>query len=150
MNSIIYCRDWCHGFYWCQYIFNQGKASFINGQENLSNSAQRNPPDGIDLGNCALLSFISADIFLMKTFLDFAFCSVLRNKSWDNSLFLKFSWFIHNVNPVSFYATDLRLYCWLFPVFLRLLLSLERTLVFFYCWNKRALTAIFSYTICIF
>ena len=44
-----------------------------------------NPPDLIILDNCALLSFISVDIFLAKTFRTLVFCHVVNNSLCDNS-----------------------------------------------------------------
>ena len=46
-----------------------GTATFISGTAHLSYNAPRNPSDGMIIDNYAILSFITVDILLAKTFI---------------------------------------------------------------------------------
>ena len=59
--------------------------TFINGPTNLPSKAPRNHSDITILVKWDLLSFISVDILLPKTFLVSIFCLVVINNSRDNS-----------------------------------------------------------------
>ena len=58
-------------------FFTKGIATFINEPANLLNNDPKSPPDGIILEICALESFKSVYILLLKAFLNFVFCLVV-------------------------------------------------------------------------
>ena len=58
-------------------FFVKGTATFINGPTNLLNNDPKKYPDLIILLICALKSFISADVLLLKDFLALFFVSFL-------------------------------------------------------------------------
>ena len=69
---------------------------FNNGPSNLP----KNPPDWIILLICALESFISVDVLLLKAFLIFVFSLVVNNNSYGKLLPLNISKLILKVVPV--------------------------------------------------
>ena len=62
-------------------FFAKGIATFINGPANLLNKDPKNLPGLIILVICALESFKSVDILLLKAFLSFVYCLVVNNNS---------------------------------------------------------------------
>ena len=72
----------------------------------LPNQEPKDLPDWIILDIWALLSFISADILLLKTFLISVVCLVVRNNSCGNCSSSNFSLIILNIIPVLFYPAD--------------------------------------------
>ena len=60
-------------------FFAKGIATFISGPASLLNNDPKNPPDWIILEICALESFKSVEILLLKVFLNFVFCLVINN-----------------------------------------------------------------------
>ena len=58
-------------------FFAKGIATFINEPANLLNNDPKSPPDGIILEICALESFKSVYILLLKACLSFVFCLAL-------------------------------------------------------------------------
>ena len=86
-------------------------ASFINGPANLLNNDPKNPPDWIILEVCALESFKSVDILLLKAFQNFVFCLVVNNDSGGISFILNTLKLILKV-PVLFLTAVFSFFSW--------------------------------------
>ena len=87
-------------------IFANGLITFfLNGNPVFNkglSSLPKKPPDLIILLICALESFISVDVLLLKAFLIFVFCLVVSNNSCGQSLPLNIFKLILKVVPVLF------------------------------------------------
>ena len=108
----------------------------------LAKGEPKDPPIWIISHIWVLLTFISRDISLAKTFLFFVVCLVFRNNLCGNSSYAKFFLFNLNVAPVLFFAADFNLFNCVFfsltlslldslPSFMILLHFLEKILIFF-------------------
>ena len=89
-----------------------GKSSLTKGiaifVSKLPSQKPNDPPDLIILDIWALQSFAPAEILLAKAFLILV-VYLVRKESCGNSSFSKFSLFILNTVPVSFFAADFNL-----------------------------------------
>ena len=74
---------------------------------NLPNYEQKVPPSWIVLDVWFLLSFISVDVLLAKTFLILVVCLDVRNNLCGNSSSSKFFLFNLNIAPVLFFLLQI-------------------------------------------
>ena len=101
-----------------ELLANSGKLSIIKGIvifvsaffPKLPNQEAKNLPDLIILDIWALLSFISVEILLAKTFLILVLCLVVRNIFCGNFSSSRFFLFNVNIFPVLFLAADYALF----------------------------------------
>ena len=96
------------------FLAKRTQTSFINGPANLPDKAPRNSADWIVLDIYVLLSFISVDILLAKTFHVFVSCLLVKNNPCGNSSSGIFFLVILNIVPELLFAADFNMFSWLF------------------------------------
>ena len=90
----------------------KGIATFINGPANLLDKDPKNPPGWIILEFCALESFKSVDVLLLKAFLQFVFCLVVNNNSCGKLFPFNIFKPILRVVPVLFFTAVFSFLSW--------------------------------------